>query len=330
MGPYVVRDLQGRGHTVAALHRGRRTASLPAGVQHIIGDCGQIAEQRENITHFGPDVIIHFILSSGRQAEAVMQNLRGLTGRIVVLSSMDVYRAVGVTFGTEPGPPEPLPLTEESAVRTRKHMEPPMVGGLRRIFEWVDEDYDKVPVERVVLGDAQLPGTVLRLPMVYGPGDPLHRFYPIVKRVQDGRRKIIFSEEAAAWRCPRGYVENVAVAIALAAVSERAAGRIYNIAEWPAYSEQEWSQKIATEMHWEGEFVLLPAVRTPKHLASPGNAAQHWVASSERIRKELGYREPVGLEQAITRTTAWEKVNPPTGATFFQFDYEAEDAALAV
>ena len=81
-------------------------------------------------------------------------------------------------------------------------------------------------------------------------------------------------------------------------------------------------------MHWEGEFVLLPAVRTPKHLASPGNAAQHWVASSERIRKELGYREPVGLEQAITRTTAWEKVNPPTGATFFQFDYEAEDAAL--
>jgi len=108
MGPYVVRDLQGRGHTVAALHRGRRTASLPAGVQHIIGDCGQIAEQRENITHFGPDVIIHFILSSGRQAEAVMQNLRGLTGRIVVLSSMDVYRAVGVTFGTEPGPPEPL------------------------------------------------------------------------------------------------------------------------------------------------------------------------------------------------------------------------------
>ena len=296
----------------------------------MIGDSGRLSEQRANIARFGPDLVIHFILSSGKQAEAVMQNLRGLTGRIVALSSMDVYRAVGVTFGTEPGPLEPLPLTEESPVRTRRHAEPPILEGLRKIFEWVDEEYDKVPVERAVLADAQLSGTVLRLPMVYGPGDPLHRFYPIVKRVQDGRRKIIFSEEAAAWRCPRGYIENVAAAIALAAVSERAAGRIYNIAEWPAYSELEWSGKIAAEMHWDGEFVLLPAARTPKHLAPPGNAAQHWVASSERIRKELGYGEAVALEDAIRQTTQWEKANPPTGATFFQFDYPAEDAALAV
>ena len=42
------------------------------------------------------------------------------------------------------------------------------------------------------MNDRDLPATVLRLPMVYGPGDPLHRLYPVVKRIADKRRHIIF------------------------------------------------------------------------------------------------------------------------------------------
>jgi nucleoside-diphosphate-sugar epimerase len=37
-------------------------------------------------------------------------------------------------------------------------------------------NYEKILVERVVMNDAQTPGTVLRLPAVYGPGDKQHRF----------------------------------------------------------------------------------------------------------------------------------------------------------
>ncbi|PYX67505.1 MAG: NAD-dependent dehydratase, partial [Acidobacteria bacterium] len=111
--------------------------------------------------------------------------------------------------------------TEESALRTKLHVYPPeFLKRLQTVFSWVDDDYDKIPVERTVLGDSSLPGTVLRLPMVYGPGDPLHRFFPVIKRVLDGRGRILFSQDMAAWRAPRGYVENVAAAIALAAVSE--------------------------------------------------------------------------------------------------------------
>jgi len=51
------------------------------------------------------------------------------------------------------------------------------------------------------------------------------------------------------------------------------------------------------------------------------------VASSAKIRERLGYREPVALEEAIQRTIAWERENPPAGASFHQFDYVAEDAA---
>jgi nucleoside-diphosphate-sugar epimerase len=101
----------------------------------------------------------------------------------------------------------------------------------------------------------------------------------------------------------------------------------HNIAEEPAYSELEWAQKIAAAMNWQGEFIILPENETPVHLRGPGNAAQHWVASSAKIREHLGYSESVALEETIQRTIAWEFANPPAAATFHQFDYVAEDAA---
>ena len=328
IGPPVVCELQRLGHRVAVFHRGKSTASLPPDIEHIIGDRQQIAEAQQNFEAFAPDVVVDLILSSGSQAEALMHVFHGVTRRIVAISSIDVYRACGVTHGIEPGPLEPLPLTEDSALRTKLHVYPPeLLKRLQTVFSWVDDDYDKIPVERAMLGDSSLPGTVLRLPMVYGPGDPLHRFFPVIKRVLDGRGRILFSQDMAAWRAPRGYVENVAAAIALAAVSERAAGRIYNVAEWPAFSELEWAQKITAQMDWHGEFAVLPADRTPKHLVPPGNAAQHWVASSQRIRDELEYHEPVPLDEAIRRTLAWERANPPAEIDPHQFDYAAEDAA---
>ena len=82
-------------------------------------------------------------------------------------------------------------------------------------------------------------------------------------------------------------------------------------------------------MRWEGEFVVLPVERTPPHLLKPGNAAQHWAASSARIRHELEYEEPVAIEEAIRQTIRWEQENPPALAFLAQFDYAAEDTAAA-
>src|SRR5271165_2073987 len=79
--------------------------------------------------------------------------------------------------------------------------------------------YEKILVERVALGDPELPATVLRLPKVYGPGDnaELATVYGFRNHPQ--------------WRWTHGYVENVARAIVLAALSPAAAGRIYNVGE---------------------------------------------------------------------------------------------------
>jgi nucleoside-diphosphate-sugar epimerase len=200
---------------------------------------------------------------------------------------------------------------------------------LQNVFGWLDDEYDKIPVERAILGDPELPGTVLRLPMIYGPGDRLCRFHAVLKRIDDGRRTILFEEGWAAWRSPRGYVENVAAALALAAVCERAAGRVYNVAETPAFSELEWAGKIAAATGWDGELITLPRERMAEHLTPPGNSAQHWEADSSRIRRELGYTEVTPLDEAIRRTIEWERAHPPGEFNPHKLDYAAEDAATA-
>jgi len=325
IGPHVIRHLQASGHDVTVFHRGNRP--LPAGVRQMIGDRNRLSEHREVLARESFDVVIDFVLSSERQARDLIQILRGITNRILALSSMDVYRAWGVFYGLEPGGLQALPLSEDSELRTRPPYPPEVVKKTQKIVSWIDDEYDKVPVERVILGDPDLPGTVLRLPMIYGPGDYVHRFYPVLKRIDDRRPFILFSEDVAAVRTPRGYVEDIAAGIAFAATSEHAAGRVYNIGEGEAFSELEWAKKIAAARDWDGEFIVLPREKTPAHLLWPYNPAQHLVVSSNRIREELGYREHVSREQAFERTIAWERVHPPEAAAV-PFDYEAEDAAI--
>jgi nucleoside-diphosphate-sugar epimerase len=328
IGPHIVRELIRRDHDVTVFHRGR--TAVPPGAREIVGDRQRLTESAGDLRALAPDVVIDVVLSSGKQARDLMNVFRGHAERIVALSSMDVYRACGVTHRLEEGPLEALPLREEtSALRTKLQTYPPaQVQALQQIFGWLDEEYDKIPIEREVLGDGELLGTVVRLPMVYGPRDPLHRFHPIVKRIVDGRRVIPLSVDMAGWRATKGYVEDVGAAIVATAVADRATGRIYNVGESDTLTELQWAQQVAGALNWHGEFKLMPDNRLPAHLRAPGNTAQHWIADTTRIREELGFRETITRDEAIRRTVEWERANPPTGFTPHHFDYPSEDDAL--
>jgi len=166
-------------------------------------------------------------------------------------------------------------------------------------------DYDKIPAERVLMNDRELPGTVLRLPMIYGPGDPLPPFLSGGEAHPRQAAAHHFSRTRSRHGIRRGATwENVAAAISHWARSdERAAGRIYNV--WRGALVQRTrmgAPRSQLPMSWDGEFVVLPAEQTPPHLKRPGNTAQHWTATSARIRKELEYREPVAIDEAIRKT----------------------------
>jgi nucleoside-diphosphate-sugar epimerase len=304
-------------------HRGQ--ARPAAASRSIAGDRRELAKHAAGLQAARPDVVVDFLLSNQRQAEELLKVFGGHVSRVVALSSCDVYRAAGILHGTEPGEPDNSPITEDSPVRTQLHPYPPaVVQAIRAVYPWLEDDYDKIPAERVVLDSA---GTVLRLPMIYGPGDPLHRFLPVVKRVDDGRAAMLLDESTARWRAIRGYVEDVAWAVALAATHPRASGRVYNVGDPDNFTELEWRRQIAEAAGWRGRFVVLPDDRSPAHIKGRGNLRQHWAVDSTRIREELGYRERVPRAEALRRTVAWERANPPARIDPAEYDYAVEDRA---
>jgi nucleoside-diphosphate-sugar epimerase len=328
IGPCVIRDLVAEDHQVAVFTRGRRQPDLPGGVRTVSGDYKQLHDFRgpfRALFHGDPpEVVLDMIPMTEQDARNLIRTFDGIARRIVAVSSQDVYRAWGYVVGLEGQLTDPH-ITEDSPLRESRY---PYRGRKLPIESgWDMDNYEKVVVERVFQLESALPATILRLPMVYGPGDYAHRAFPYLKRMDDGRPAILMEEPAARWRAPWGYVEDVAAAVALAATREAAAGRIYNVAEQDNRSTAEFIAAIAEAVAWNGRVVELPQGAFP----GPWSAyrmEQHILTDSTRIRRELGYRETVPRAEAMGRTIEWERAHPPDPFPKELFDYAAEDLAL--
>jgi nucleoside-diphosphate-sugar epimerase len=329
VGPPLVRRLHDQGHTVWLFHRTPSTVDLPDGVQHILGDRYYLADFMGGFDAVQPSVVVDMIPLTEADAQTVMQLFKGMVERVVALSSQDVYRAYGRINGFEPGPPDPIPLTEDSPLRERLF---PFRNETPRAsddpYYWLD-DYEKILVERAVMNAPDLAGTILRLPMIYGPGDHQHRLWQYLKRMDDERPALLMNEQLSRWRWTRDYVENVAAAVALAVTDPRAAGRIYNLGEIPTLSIKEWIREIGQVAGWNGHVVTAPDYQLPEELKSRAGLEQHLDVDSSRIRYELGYVPPVARDEALRRTIAWERENPPSQINTADFDYATEDAILS-
>lgn len=324
IGPRVVHRLVEQGHDVTVFHRGQTACDLPAEVRHLTGDRHLLSDFSSDFKRVAPDVVLDMILFTEEDARSLLQTFKGLTGRIVMPSSTDVYRAYGRLLLLEEGAPDPVPYTEEGPLRE-------VLYPYRARAKGPDDSaykYEKILAERIVMSDASLPGTVLRLPAVYGPGDKQHRLFEYLKPMDDARPFILLEEQRAEWRWSRGFVENVAEAIALAVTDERAAGRIYNVGEENPLTEREWVRMLAKAAGWNGEILVLEKSAMPEHLADNVPYNHHLVSDTSRIRIEMGYKERVGRDVALMQTVAWERENLPAEIDPKQFDYAAEDAAL--
>ena len=325
-GPSTVRHLCELGHEIAVYHRGQTEAELPGSVKHIYGDRQDLADYRAELERFAPRVVVDMIPRNAQDAWSVVSLFRNIAQRVVALSSQDVYRAYGVLRGREPGPLEPVPLTEDSPLRTKLNPYRVQGEGPDRVVL----HYEKVLAEQIYMANPKLPGTILRFPMVYGPRDyRQHRLFEYLKRMDEGRPAILLEEGLANWRWTKGYAENLAMAAVLAVTDERAVGRIYNVGERETLTWAEWVRAIGRAAGWNGAIVPAPQEILPEHLRSDENTDQHLVVDTTRIRQELGYGERIDRGEALRRTVAWGRANPPEEIGRYKFDYPAEDALLA-
>jgi nucleoside-diphosphate-sugar epimerase len=297
LGAAAARRLRELGCEVATFHR-----SEDADVR---GDRKDLPAFRDSFARLSPDIVLDTIAYTERDAAALVATFRGLARRLVVLSSQDVYAPYGRLLGLEKGAPDPAPAAEDAPLRRSRFP----YRARARDPEDVAYHYEKILVEQAAAGDPELPATVLRLPCVYGPGDGHHRVGQVLARMRTGV-PFVLDRTKAAWRWTRGYVENVADAIALAATDARAAGRTYNIGDERALTEAEWAREIGRAAGWEAEVRAVAREELPAGLAEPYDFAHDLVADTGRIRRELGYGERVGQEEALRASVDWERAHP--------------------
>jgi nucleoside-diphosphate-sugar epimerase len=292
VGPHVVRELEHAGHDVTIFHRGETEADLPSTVRHVHGRFEELEHHADALRALEPDLVLDMI-PYVREDVARLRLFAGHAARAVAVSSMDVYRAFGRGVGTEPGDPEPLPLTEDSPLRSVV----------------VDESYDKVGVEEAAAAIEGLPVTIVRLPAVHGPGDGQHRLRRYVRAMDQGLSTIALQQGVDAWRWLRGYVEDVAHAVALAVTEPHAVGRVYHVAYERSFSEREWVEAIARVHGWDGAVVAVPPDELPEEDRIDFDTRQSFDVDSSRIRDELGYAERVDFDEALRRTIEWERAS---------------------
>lgn len=330
LGPSIVLRLLAHGHTVSVFHRGETSAELPVEVHHVLGHRERLIDYRDEFKSLRPDVIVDVIAATGQQTQLLMNTFHGVAQRVLILSSGDAYFAYDVFSRKAPGPIQSTPIRETGPLRTKLY---PYRGVSLPPIAWMDsENYEKIDVERLALADPQLPATILRLPMIYGPGDYdglKRRFFPYLKRMDDGRKFILLNEAHAQWRWPLGYSGNIAEAVALAVSSDRAAGEIYNVADPDPLTTRDWIEELAYVTGWSGKIVTTPHSCPPPDISSQFNLNQHLDMDSTKIREQLGFREVTCRQEALEHTVGWDRNHPPRQIDPAQFDYAAEDGLLA-
>ncbi len=308
IGRAIVEELAASGHQLLIAHRGNlEPADMPK-VQHLHADRMALGAHRKELADFQPDAAVDCRALTRADSETVIAALpTGL--RLVVISSIDVYRAFGAV--NEDRETDPVPLDEESPLRPNRYP----YRGMRPDMD----DYDKLDVEEVYLAHG---ATSVRLPMVYGEHDYQLREDFLLRRIRAGRTRIPFG--AGTWLASRGYVRDVARGVHLALKTPASAGQVLNLCEDLTYSMGLWSRMIVDAAGSTVELVRVPDEDLPEDLKATGSMSQHIVVSARKARTMLGWTTS-DPDQTLRTTVRWHLENPPYAP---DLDFSSDDRAL--
>jgi nucleoside-diphosphate-sugar epimerase len=302
IGPPLVRRLLSQGHAVVAVSR------IPgpgeAGATPLALDRSDARAVARAVEAHGTEAVIDLWAMTLAGTAPLLDALAGRVGRYVLASSGDIYRQYGAIQRLEPEPEPRAALAEDAPLRTRLY---PYRAEPRRKADdpaaWMD-DYDKIPVERAATERAGLPAVIVRLPMIYGPGDRHGRFAWAVGPMRAKAPAIELDRDWAAWRTSYGFVDDVAAGLALAA-THPAAGGVYNLGPESAPDHLAWADRFAAALDWLGEVRTVARTAVAEPLRSQLSALDLTLplaTDTSRIRAELGYREVTDPQAALQRT----------------------------
>lgn len=315
-GPYIVQGLVQRGYEPVVLHRGYHEVPLGVDIEHIHAD----PHFEETLTAALAGRSFDLIIATYGRLRLFVEALEGKSDRLVTIG--------GTAYADTKG----RPATEDDARYTENKI-------VAKIVETED-------VLRKAHVDGVFSITHLRYPNLYGPRQLAPREWSIIRRIRDGRRQIPVLNGGLTLES-RAFVENAAQTVMLAVDHpEESAGQQYNVADEYTPSDAERVRKIAEVMGVDVELAnFTPESGAPAYWWGSGRDLEfvklkrppityHKLLNVEKIKKELGYRDPIDFETATQRTVEWYLENPlerggeEEGQIGDPFDYQAEDAFL--
>jgi nucleoside-diphosphate-sugar epimerase len=279
----------------------------------------------DSVVGAGVDVVVDVTAFRPSHAAQLLA-LGDRIGSAVVLSTLSVYTdSQGRTLaGTdETGFPEwPVPIPEDW----------PTVPAS-------DLDYSsrKAAIEQALRDDAPWPVTIVRPGAIYGRHSRHLREWYFIKRVLDGRRRVVLPFRGESVFQPTAAV-NLAELVSLAAV--RPGRRTLNCGDLDPPTVAQISAIVDDLMGWQTEQVLVGGPPPEPNVGDhPWAVPRPVVADMSQAEKELGYRQRSTYQGALAEVLpwavdaaagrAWEDVFPTlAGYPIDLFDYAAEDAYL--
>lgn len=312
----IVRGLIERGYDVTILHRGtHERAETPPEVRHLHHDPYDAGDLPAVLAGQQYDVI----LAMYGRLRVIAEITAGMTDRFVSVGGVPAIRGWMNPYLFEPHG-LPVPVDERAAVVT----------------EAADDQkgYRVARTEEAVM--AHHPSAAhFRYPYAYGPYQVVPREWSIVRRILDGRRRMIIPDDGLTLH-HHGYTENLAHAVLLAVDNPAAAaGKVFNTGDDEVLTIRQVIELCASALGAELELISMPYdIAVPAHplLAQP--LPTHRVMDTSRLRNELGYRDVVPARRAVGLTAQWLASNPLAAGGQEEtvltdpFDYAAEDRLI--
>ena len=289
----IVRRLVENGHDVTILHRGtHERPETPPDLVHIHADPYDEESLRDALGESSWDVIVAMY---GR-LRTIARLTKGRCDHFVSVGGVPAYRGWTDAWQFDP-PGMPVPVREDADLVADPAIE--------------EKGYRIVRTEEAVY--AHHPEAAhFRYPYLYGPYQPVPREWSVVRRIRDGRRRIIVADDGLTLH-HHCYTENCAAAVVVGIEHpERSRGTIFNVADEEVLTVRQVVELCAVELGVDLEIVSMPydlAVPAWPLLAQP--LPTHRVLDVSRLHHQLGFRDVVPARDAVRRTARWLMDNQP-------------------
>jgi nucleoside-diphosphate-sugar epimerase len=309
-----------RGHDVTMLHRGVHEPENLPDVPHIHAD----PHFAESVTEAVGDRSYDVVLAMYGRVSVLADVFAGRCEQLVSVGGVPAYRGC---LEPETATPYGMPVNARE--------DSPMADEAQRVPKFAKRI---VEAERAVLGKASegaYRGTVLRYPAIYGPRSLVPWEWSIVRRVLDGRERMILPDHGLGI-VSRCAARNAAeVLLKVVDHPEIANGQVYNVADDDQFTLRQWAQAVATLMDARLEFVGIPTELAGSALIEclPPSGRPHILLDNSKAKRDLGYREVVSAHEALAEAVDWFRRHPVTKDDYplypGRFDYQAEDRLIA-